>query len=147
MHVSFLISHAVLWLLCDSEDTEPSRVSTKPTHSDATPKAVVGPSKDKHGIWELNDDLFDSFLDAHPRVAVMFSDDSLFSYAGKYYFDRAAHILRDLRNSDTEFAVFDGGFGGNSNTLTFPSTLDFCSFFFAEIHSLFLNANVLLCWR
>merc|ERR1719242_1693065 len=94
-----LLSDKVLTESTDQDSSEP----------DVSPKAVIEPNKDKHGIWILNDDLFDPFLDAHPNVAILFSDDSLFSYAGKYHFDRAAHILRDLRNSTIEFAVLEGG--------------------------------------
>jgi len=70
---------------------------------------ILEPKRDNYGIWQLSDDQFDPFLELHETVAVLFTrSDDLYSYAGKYHFDRAAHILRDLRNSSTQFAVIEG---------------------------------------
>eukprot|EP01084_Bolivina_argentea_P078019 141566_1 len=93
-------------ILSDSAPQEQQSESSSETETDSK---IQTPAKDNHGIWILNDDEFDPFLDSHEDVAVLFTTpDDLYSYAGKYHFDRAAHILRDLRNSTTEFAVSTG---------------------------------------
>eukprot|EP00484_Ammonia_sp_Unknown_P020388 CAMPEP_0197041850 /NCGR_PEP_ID=MMETSP1384-20130603/18327_1 /TAXON_ID=29189 /ORGANISM="Ammonia sp." /LENGTH=593 /DNA_ID=CAMNT_0042472843 /DNA_START=25 /DNA_END=1806 /DNA_ORIENTATION=- len=92
---------------------------------------ITEPRKDSHGIWQLSDDQFDPFLESHETVAVLFTrPDDLYSYAGKYHFDRAAHILRDLRNSSTQFAVLEGD--GDSSAvhaefgIEFYPTMKYC---------------------
>eukprot|EP00486_Rosalina_sp_Unknown_P006310 CAMPEP_0201569606 /NCGR_PEP_ID=MMETSP0190_2-20130828/11391_1 /ASSEMBLY_ACC=CAM_ASM_000263 /TAXON_ID=37353 /ORGANISM="Rosalina sp." /LENGTH=638 /DNA_ID=CAMNT_0047992109 /DNA_START=18 /DNA_END=1934 /DNA_ORIENTATION=+ len=121
----------LLWILliistlCNTEENTES-VSTSDTDAnqndvqqseilsnDETDKGqkvdIPEPKRDKYGIWQLTDDQFDPFLDSYPEVAVLFTrGDDLYSYAGKYHFDRAAHILKDLRNSSTQFAVIEG---------------------------------------
>ena len=87
--------------------------SERPLIEDETDKTQeiqkLEPKRDDYGIWQLSDDQFDPFLELHDTVAVLFTrSDDLYSYAGKYHFDRAAHILRDLRNSSTQFAVIEG---------------------------------------
>eukprot|EP01083_Nonionella_stella_P026559 73150_1 len=93
---------------CIATESDPSSDSTTTTESDGA-QTPQPPVVDNHGIWQLQDDQFDPFLELHPNVAVLFTRaDDLYSYSGKYQFDRAAHILRDLRNSSTQFAVIEG---------------------------------------
>ena len=87
------------------QSESPPKDETDKSHKVDIPE----PKRDKYGIWQLTDDQFDPFLDSYPEVVVLFTrGDDLYSYAGKYHFDRAAHILKDLRNSSTQFAIIEG---------------------------------------
>ena len=105
--ISFIC--ALFTLSTSSSEATDNINPTKPNaDSEDPPIEIPEPTKDRHGIWQLSDIQFDPFLDLHSSVAVLFTRaDDLYSYAGKYHFDRAAHILRDLRNSTTQFAVIE----------------------------------------
>eukprot|EP01084_Bolivina_argentea_P153350 267395_1 len=117
MHTSLLI---LLFILCSYHSIKSDSVSTsgndnnkeeqQPDSTQQTDESLQEePTKDRNGIWQLSDQQFDPFLESHESVTVLFTRaDDLYSYAGKYHFDRAAHILRDLRNSTTQFAEIEG---------------------------------------